>query len=91
MILEIISELILELVLEGSKSSKIPSWLRYLLLLILFVIYGGIALLIITISYQAMFEGNWIIALFLVTVLIVLVIAGIVEFRKVRNKMKEDA
>lgn len=83
--MEYLFEFILELVLEGSieasKSSKIPKWIRYLLILMISLFFIGVIGLVFWGGIIAL-KKNIFVGLFLILIGLFMLISSIIKFRK---------
>lgn len=80
-IVEFILELVLEGSLEASKSNKIPKYIRYLLIGILFLFFAVVIGFILFTGVLALKE-NILAGIFLILVGMYLLIMSVIRFRK---------
>lgn len=92
--MEFIIELILELILEGtieiSSNKKVPKWIRYPLILIL-ILFVSIVIIGIFILGIYIYKENAIASLILIIISIILLISGVVKFKNLYLKKKEES
>lgn len=84
--MEHLFEFILELVFEGSveasKNPKVPKWIRYLLITIIILFFIGV-IGIIFFTGILMFKENVLIGILFNLLGLLMIIMGIIKFRKV--------
>ena len=89
LIYEIILELILEGTLELSSNKKVPKWIRYPLLGVLIVLYSIIMFGILFIGINSINENFWV-SIFLIVISLVLFIGTIIAIKsKLNSKEKK--
>lgn len=90
--MEFIFEFLLELVLEGtieiSQSSKVSKVVRYPLIILIILLFLGVALLIIFTGILAYQKMDKICGILFITIGITFLIAGIMKFKKLYLKKK---
>lgn len=89
LLFEFISELILETAIEGTKSKKVPKWIRYILGSLILAFYFLLFGLIIYVAIMN-WEENKELALFLIFISSFLLLFLILDAIKVYKKVKRE-
>lgn len=92
--MEFMFEILLELILEGtfeiSKSKKVPKIIRYPLIIVIILLFLGVALLIFYTGVLAYQKINKICGILFITLGIVFLVASIIKFKKMYLVKKSD-
>lgn len=79
---EFILELVFESSIEASKNPRVPKWLRYLLIIIIVLFFIGVIVMIFFTGIL-MIKENMIAGILINLIGLLMLIIGIIKFRKV--------
>lgn len=92
--MEFILELIFDIIIEGSielgSARKVPMPLRILALLVVLVFFGGLAVILIMVGYDAMVSGQVAVAILLYAVAVLLIGGVVYQTRKMFRARDEE-